>query len=230
MPLTPEQCRAARGLLDWTQDELSEHAGVSRGAVRGFEAGHHTLRTDTGAAIRAALEAAGVVFLEADGRMGHGVRFGTTTGLRREKGRIPDARRREGIARMAGAMASAILILRRASLAWRFAIAAGLILVAFALRVTVGGWETGLAYVAFLPVIPVGTLLLGALPGLTTASMGWLLGVYFFVEPARTLAVNDPGDLLMAVLFVPICAFAVVAVEEALLRSLRRATDGLVSK
>jgi K+-sensing histidine kinase KdpD len=114
---------------------------------------------------------------------------------------------------MAGAMASAMLRLRRASPAWRFVIAAALILVAFTLRVAVGGWETGHAYVAFLPVIVLGTLLLGVLPGLATAAMGWLLGVYFFVEPARTLAVADPGDLALAVLFPAICAFAVVAVE-----------------
>ena len=114
---------------------------------------------------------------------------------------------------MAGTMASAMLVLRRASLAWRFAIAAGLVLVAFALRVAIGGWEPGHAYIAFLPVIVFGTLLLRALPGLTAALMGWALGVYFFVEPARTLAVNEPGDLFVAVVFPAICACAVVGVE-----------------
>ena len=39
MPLTPAQCRAARALLDWTQDELAERAEVSRGTIRGFESG-----------------------------------------------------------------------------------------------------------------------------------------------------------------------------------------------
>ncbi|MBP0447687.1 DUF4118 domain-containing protein [Roseomonas sp. SSH11] len=213
MPLTPEQCRAARGLLDWTQDELAEHAGVSRGTVRGFEAGHHVLRPDTGAAICGALETAGVVFLDADGRMGYGVRFGAATGMRRENGRASGIRRGEGASRMAGAMASAMLALRRASPASHFAIAAGLVLVAFALRVAIGGWEPGHAYVAFLPVIVFGTLLLRALPGLTAAVMGWALGVYFFVEPVRTLAVNDSGDLFVAVVFPAICACAVVGVE-----------------
>lgn len=75
MPLTPAQCRAARGLLDWTQDELAERAGVSRGTVRGFEAGHHELRRTSAAEIRAALEAAGVAFLEAEGTQGPGVRL-----------------------------------------------------------------------------------------------------------------------------------------------------------
>jgi transcriptional regulator with XRE-family HTH domain len=73
MPLTPAQCRAARGLLDWTQDELAEHAGVSRGTVRGFEAGHHELRKASAAEIRAALEAGGVVFLDAEEGRGPGV-------------------------------------------------------------------------------------------------------------------------------------------------------------
>jgi transcriptional regulator with XRE-family HTH domain len=82
MPLTPEQCRAARGLLDWTQEELAEHAGVSRGTVRGFEAGHHVLRADTGSAIREALEAAGVVLLDPDAQMGAGVRLADRNGMR----------------------------------------------------------------------------------------------------------------------------------------------------
>ena len=75
MTLTPEQCRAARGLLDWTQDELAERARVSRGTVRGFEAGRHALRTATAAVVRGALEAGGVVFLEPRRGAGPGVRL-----------------------------------------------------------------------------------------------------------------------------------------------------------
>lgn len=75
MPLTPEQCRAARALLDWTQDDLAEQAGVSRGTVRGFEGGLHGLQRGTAAAIRGALEAAGVVLLDADAQGGPGVRL-----------------------------------------------------------------------------------------------------------------------------------------------------------
>lgn len=73
MPLTPAQCRAARGLLDWTQDELAERAHVSRGTVRGFEAGHHQLRKTSAAEIRAALEAGGALFLDPDADRGPGV-------------------------------------------------------------------------------------------------------------------------------------------------------------
>ncbi|GGE17605.1 hypothetical protein GCM10011390_40930 [Aureimonas endophytica] len=43
MILRPEQCRAARGLLDWTQEELALRAGVSRSTVRDFEKERHHL-------------------------------------------------------------------------------------------------------------------------------------------------------------------------------------------
>lgn len=75
MPLTPAQCRAARALLDWTQDELAERAEVSRGTVRGFESGQHALQRSTAAAMRRAFEAGGVILMEADRDGGQGVRF-----------------------------------------------------------------------------------------------------------------------------------------------------------
>lgn len=75
MPLTPAQCRAARALLDWTQDDLAERAEVSRGTIRGFESGQHALQRSTAAAVRRALEAGGVTLLEADREGGQGVRF-----------------------------------------------------------------------------------------------------------------------------------------------------------
>jgi DNA-binding XRE family transcriptional regulator len=74
MPITPDQCRAARALLDWTQDELAERAEVSRSTVRGFEGRQHELHRATAAAIRRALEAAGVELLDADASGGEGVR------------------------------------------------------------------------------------------------------------------------------------------------------------
>jgi transcriptional regulator with XRE-family HTH domain len=74
MPLTPQQCRAARGLLDWTQEALAERAGVSRSTVRGFENGQHELHRGSAAVIRGALEVAGVILLDAD-EAGAGVRL-----------------------------------------------------------------------------------------------------------------------------------------------------------
>ena len=64
--LTPGQCRAARGFLDWTQEELAERATVSRGTVRDFEKGRHTLHRSTQTLLASAFQAAGVVFLCSD--------------------------------------------------------------------------------------------------------------------------------------------------------------------
>ena len=71
----PEQCRAARGLLGWTQEELAERAGVSRSTVRGFENGQHELHRGSAAVIRGALEGSGVILVGADEEAGPGVRL-----------------------------------------------------------------------------------------------------------------------------------------------------------
>ena len=56
-------CRAARGLLDWTQAELAEAAQVSLSALKNFEAGRSFPGAETLQALQAALEAADVEFL-----------------------------------------------------------------------------------------------------------------------------------------------------------------------
>jgi transcriptional regulator with XRE-family HTH domain len=56
------QCRAARGLLDWTQATLAEKAGVSLSTVRGFETGRHAPIGSNLSAIARAFESAGVEF------------------------------------------------------------------------------------------------------------------------------------------------------------------------
>lgn len=67
-PLSPAQCRAARGLLDWTQERLAEAAGISRSTVRDFECGRRELHRSTADLIVAAFGAAGAVLLpEGDG-------------------------------------------------------------------------------------------------------------------------------------------------------------------
>jgi transcriptional regulator with XRE-family HTH domain len=60
--LVPAQTRAARALVGWTQDRLAEVARVSNSTVRDFEAGRRRPHRKHLAAIRAALEAAGVEF------------------------------------------------------------------------------------------------------------------------------------------------------------------------
>jgi transcriptional regulator with XRE-family HTH domain len=72
--LSPEQCRAARGLLDWSQERLAEMAGVSRSTVRDFERDRHMLHRSTETLLIEAFEAAGVRLLPADGE-GPGVRL-----------------------------------------------------------------------------------------------------------------------------------------------------------
>jgi transcriptional regulator with XRE-family HTH domain len=58
--LLPEQCRAARGLLDWTQEQLATLAGVSRSTVRDFEGCRRGLHQTTEALLIKAFEGAGV--------------------------------------------------------------------------------------------------------------------------------------------------------------------------
>ena len=72
--VSPAQCRAARGLLDWNQQELAERAGVSIVTVRQLEAGAHEPRRATLEVVRRALEAAGVEFIDENGG-GPGVRL-----------------------------------------------------------------------------------------------------------------------------------------------------------
>jgi transcriptional regulator with XRE-family HTH domain len=75
--LSPEQCRAARGLLDWPQARLGAKSNVSEGTIRDFEKARRIPAADKLDAIRSALERAGVLIL-ADGETrdgGPGVRL-----------------------------------------------------------------------------------------------------------------------------------------------------------
>ena len=74
LPLTPAQCRGGRAMLDWKQDRLAEMAGVSRPVVVDFERETRIPMPQNLAAIRRALEAAGLAFIERNGG-GRGVRF-----------------------------------------------------------------------------------------------------------------------------------------------------------
>jgi transcriptional regulator with XRE-family HTH domain len=72
--MTPEQCRAARGLKDWSQSQLASAAHVGLSTVRNFEARRSTPVANNLAAIRSALESAGVEFIAENGG-GPGVRL-----------------------------------------------------------------------------------------------------------------------------------------------------------
>lgn len=69
--LRPEQCRAARALLDWTQAELAEQAPISAVSIRSFEKGGE-MRVSNQTALRAIFEAAGVVLIDAGAGGGPG--------------------------------------------------------------------------------------------------------------------------------------------------------------
>jgi DNA-binding XRE family transcriptional regulator len=70
--LSPALCRAARGLLDWTQSDLAEYAEVSRSTVRDFEGERHDIHRATGAQLRRAFEDHSVAFVMIEG-IGPGV-------------------------------------------------------------------------------------------------------------------------------------------------------------
>ncbi len=60
--MSPEQVRAARNWLAWTQAELAEKAKVGLSTVKDYESGKRTPIANNIEAIQKALESAGVTF------------------------------------------------------------------------------------------------------------------------------------------------------------------------
>lgn len=60
--LAPEQSRAARAWLDWSQDDLAQRAKVSLSTIRDFEKGRRTPIANNLDAIHRVFEASGVIF------------------------------------------------------------------------------------------------------------------------------------------------------------------------
>ena len=73
--ITPEQCRAARGLLGWTQQVLANKAEVGVVTLRQFELRQKTPRRASLHMIQQTLEKGGVQFFGGDSAGGVGVRF-----------------------------------------------------------------------------------------------------------------------------------------------------------
>jgi transcriptional regulator with XRE-family HTH domain len=73
--ITPAQCRAARGLLDWTQENLAFQASLGIVTIRQFEAGRIQPRKKTLEAIRSVFHFFCVKILDEGGNGGAGVRF-----------------------------------------------------------------------------------------------------------------------------------------------------------
>jgi ribosome-binding protein aMBF1 (putative translation factor) len=71
--MSPEQSRAARGWLDWSQDDLAAKAKVSVSTVRAFEKGRHSTTAANLDAMRRAIEAAGIILVFDDRGRARGI-------------------------------------------------------------------------------------------------------------------------------------------------------------
>lgn len=67
MTITTAQIRGARGLLDWSQAELSQRTGVSTTSIGNIESGNTQARESTLETIRKAFETNGIEFLPGSG-------------------------------------------------------------------------------------------------------------------------------------------------------------------
>ena len=72
--MSPEQCRAARALLDWSQEELAKSSRVSLSTVRDFEKKRREPIKNNFAAIKQALENFGITFVF-DGEKPNGISY-----------------------------------------------------------------------------------------------------------------------------------------------------------
>lgn len=71
--ITPEQVRAARTVLDLSQIDLADKAGVGRSTVADFETGARTPHPGNLEKVRKTLEAEGIAFIAPDATAGPGV-------------------------------------------------------------------------------------------------------------------------------------------------------------
>ena len=77
--ITPAQCRAARALIEWSQEQLAHASQLGLSTIRYFEKGYRVPTRSNREAIQKALEAAGVVFIAENGG-GAGVRLARPKG------------------------------------------------------------------------------------------------------------------------------------------------------
>jgi transcriptional regulator with XRE-family HTH domain len=73
--MSPNQCRAARGLLKWTQPRLAGASGVGLSTINRYENETRPPRHAAILRLQGAFESAGVDFLFDDGSQGVGVRL-----------------------------------------------------------------------------------------------------------------------------------------------------------
>ena len=65
--IDPAQCRGARGILNMTQPELARAAGLGLSTIVDFERRRRDVSPEAIAAIRHALEIAGIEFIDENG-------------------------------------------------------------------------------------------------------------------------------------------------------------------
>lgn len=75
MSISAAQCRAARGLLNWTQEQLAINACVSRATIADFENSSRLPMTNNVRSIADSMFTAGVEFIPEQNTLGFGVRF-----------------------------------------------------------------------------------------------------------------------------------------------------------
>jgi len=81
--LNPAQIRAARGLLDWRQEDLAEASGVGSATIRRIERSKQISGHDwTLVRLQDAFEKAGILFIDDDEGGGYGLRL-----AKRKRGR-----------------------------------------------------------------------------------------------------------------------------------------------
>jgi transcriptional regulator with XRE-family HTH domain len=71
----PSQIRAARALLDWSQEELASACRLGLSTIKDFEAGRRDPAPENMSALWLALERSGIQFIPLDRAGGPGVRF-----------------------------------------------------------------------------------------------------------------------------------------------------------
>ena len=74
--VTPSQCRAARALLEMSQTDLAQKAGLGLSTIVDFEKERRRLSQEAVSAIAGALKREGITFINENGG-GQGVRFRT---------------------------------------------------------------------------------------------------------------------------------------------------------
>jgi transcriptional regulator with XRE-family HTH domain len=74
-PILPSQIRAARGLIDWSQETLAKASRVSLSTIKDFEAGRRDITSAHVGDLQNALTKAGVQFIPLNKSGGPGVRL-----------------------------------------------------------------------------------------------------------------------------------------------------------